>query len=195
MNTITRSFGFITVAISWLCLVVLSILHSPDWSEPISQFGAYPNTMWLFGIGITLSAITWYLYSRHLNTYWRHTSVVTFFAGCCFIMVGWVSYKPHVNDFIFDIHNIAVVLAMVLYSLPLLFISYTKKHQEIARVSRILFFVTLFFALWSIIARIYDIGIIYAQLVALLPAQIWLIMTNVLLLQHSKQFKKSSSEL
>lgn len=187
MRAMTRYFGFVTVIICWVGLVILACIQEPNWSEPISQFGFYPATTGAFGIAVTLAATCWYLFSRHLDIYWRGTSLVTLLASGCFILVGWVPYEPYTREFVFDLHNVAVVLAMLLYSLPLLFISYTKKHEKVAHVSRILFFVITFLAGWSIVARVYDIGIIYAQLVSLLPPQIWLTTTNILLLKHTEK--------
>lgn len=182
----SRYFGFVTLILCWISLATVAAIHSPNWSEPISQFGYYPQTRYVFALTITLAAITWYLFSLHLNPYWQHTSLITLLAGVCFIIIGWVPYEPYVRGFIFDLHNAAVLLAAVLYALPLLFIAYAKKHEEIAQVSRVLFFAIILFAGWSIIARVYDLGIIYAQFLTLLPMQIWLIMTNKLLLQRKE---------
>lgn len=187
MKNISRYCGFLTVVLSWISLAALMAIQQPDWSEPISQFGFYHTTHWLFGVAVTMVAICWYVFSLQLNSYWRHTSNVTFAAGIAFIITGWVPYQPYVRDFIFDIHNLSLMVAVLLYVVPLWFIGYKKAHKQIAQVSRVLFFMTIGLVVCSLVARIIDVGIIYTQVLAVLPAHIWLIITNILLLQHHRE--------
>lgn len=193
MKGVTRYFGFVAVAIEWLGFLLCMFMHSPDWSEPASQFGYYSSTRIVFGLTFTLAAIACYLFARHLDRYWKPTSLIMLLAGISLAVTGWIPYEPYVRTFVFDTHNVAVVLAVLLYSLPMLFIGYTKAHAQIARVSYILFFTTALLVGWSIVARVTDIGIIYAQIAALLPAQAWLIIVNILLLQHHQELAAAHS--
>lgn len=102
-------------------------------------------------------------------------------------MIAWVPYEPYARSFVFDIHNTAVALAAVFYSLPMLCIGYKKAHHRIARISQILFFVTVLLTTLSLVARLANVGIIQTQILAILPVHVWLILTNVLLLHHRKE--------
>lgn len=190
MKNITKYFGFVTVGIEWLGFLLCMIIGPIDWSEPGSQFGYYSETRLIFGVILTAAATACYLFGRWLDAYWRHTSLILLLAGICFAIVGWIPYEPYARNLVFDVHNAAVVLAIILYALPMLFIGYKKAHQPIARISYVLFFVTTGLAGLSILARVTDTGIIYAQILVLVPAQIWLVITNLLLLQHHKEIAR-----
>ena len=185
-DSITRYFGFVTVAVSWVSLITAAMTQSPNWSEPISQFGTYDATKVLFGSTITLTALTWYLFSRHLNAYWKYTSRFTLFASIAFTTVGWVPYQPYAKTFILDAHNIAVITAAFCYALPLWFIGYTKAHAKIAQIAHLLCVAILVLIAVSFISRLTNTGVIYTQTLVLVPAQIWLIIANTLLLQTSQ---------
>lgn len=90
-------------------------------------------------------------------------------------------------------HNTVITLATVFFSLPMLFISFQKKHSDIALASRILFSTTVFLAALGVFARTSDNGIIYAQFFTLLASHIWVVITNALLLSHYKQGKLDRS--
>lgn len=187
MKNITGYFGFATVGLSIGTLLIAGTIQAPDWSEPLSQFGVYDTTQVLFRCMAVVVALTWYLFAKHLNVYWKYTSRTTLLAGIFFILIGWTPYQPYTRNFVFDAHNAAVILAAVFYMLPLWFIGYKKAHQKIAQISHTLFFITLGLIVLSLFARLFDVGIIYAQIFALLPAQIWLVITNTLLLQERRE--------
>jgi len=195
LYNVTKYFGFLTVFISWTCMITITIVHSPNWHEPISQYGYYQDTYRYFAISLIFAAITWYLFSIHLNTYWRYSSLVTLFAGVLFIVIGLVPYRPGVKTFIIDTHNVAVLFAAILYMLPIAFIGYTKRHQNIAKLSKALFYTTILLLSLSVTSRIFDKGVIYAQGLALLPVNIWLITVNVLVLKHRKEVSTEKQQL
>lgn len=186
-HAITKYFGFTTVVIEWLGFLICASLYTPDWSEPVSQFGYYEATRVAFGVTFTLAAISYYLFSLHLNAYWKYTSRFAAISGACFIVVGWIPYEPYAQSFIFDTHNIMIVIAVLLYALPILFIGYKKAHHLVSRISRILFYALFVLVAWSLIARMLNIGIIYAQLLSILPFHAWIIIVNKLLLDHHKE--------
>lgn len=181
----TRYFGFLTITISWLGLATIVLVHSPNLHEPISQYGIYRDTWLIFGIGITTSALTWWLFSRNLNPYWHKTSLSTFIAGLLLATAGWIPYTPNAGTLVVDSHNIAIMFSTILYTLPMIFIGYRKSHFKIAKISSTLFYITMTLVLISIFARFIDFGVIYFQTLALLPAQIWLLLVNLQLLKNS----------
>lgn len=189
-RNITKYFGFAVVGIEWLGVVLLMVFKQPDLSEPFSQYGYYDSTRITFGLLFTLAAATCYLFSTHLDAYWKHSSRVTFLAAIFFIITGWAPYTPAANAFILDAHNLAIVLAVLLYSTPMLFIGYKKAHKQISLVSRYLYYIMLFFVVVSLVARVFDIGVIYAQLASIVPFHIWLVTVNILLLRHHKEIAK-----
>ncbi len=186
LYNVTKYFGFLAVLSSWSCLIGLSLIHHTNWSEPISQFGYYADTKRFFAGALIFAAIVWYLFSLHLNIYWRWSSLCTFFAGIFFIIVGLIPYQPGEQTFIIDGHNIAILCSAVLYIMPMAFIGYKKSHQNVARLSKILFYITLCLLILSVSARAFNTAIIYAQTLALLPVQIWLIAINLLILEQHK---------
>jgi hypothetical protein len=190
IGNITKYFGFIMPVIAWGTILIVCIIHPLDTSEPLSQFGYYSSTRFFFGVSLTVGAITWYLFSRHLDQYWKHTSLSTLLAGFCYIILAWTPYQPYVREFLFDTHNVTTILAATLYSLPMIFIAYSKKHESMARISGYLFVTTALFVLISIVARVLGYGVLYPQLLTLLPTTIWLIITNSLLLEHHKELAR-----
>lgn len=183
---ITSYFGFLMPLVAWLSIIVLLMMHPINFDEPLSQYGYYESTQVLFGASLTIGALIWYLFSRHLDQYWRFTSLCTLLAGLCYIVVAWVPYQPYVHTFIFDIHNVMIVLAATLYALPMICIAYSKKHATIAKLSGYLFVVAIVLVIASLIARFAGRGILYAQLLTLLPTTAWLVTVNYLHLQHSR---------
>lgn len=187
IQKITRYFGFLTVLIEYLGVLLLVIIKRPDLTEPFSQYGYYSSTMLLFGVLFTAAALIYYLFSLNLNAYWKYTSKITLLAGLFFIITGWTPYTPQAGAYVLDLHNIAVMIAITLYSTPMLFIGYKTVHKNIARSSKALFYVTFVLVMLSLVSRILDIGVIHAQLASIIPFHIWLVTTNILLLQHHKQ--------
>ncbi len=190
IKDVTKYFGFGVVLVEWLGLIVCVLITAPNWSEPASQFGYYTSTRIIFGATFTSGAILYYLFSRHLNAYWRHSSLFALLAGLGIVITAWVPYKPYVNDFIIDVHNLALVLAILLYATPLLFISYKKVHKEIARASHVAAYTMFTAVMCSLVARSLDFGVIISQLLSILPFHAWLITVNILLLRHHKEISK-----
>lgn len=186
-GNITKYFGFLVAAITWFAVFALNAVHPINWNEPLSQFGYYDTTRVLFGTLLTIAAIVWYLFSLHLNVYWRYSSFVTLLAGICYTIVGWVPYQPYAKTYVLDVHNIMTMMAALLYSLPMVFIAYSKVHERVARVSFVLFNITAALILVSFIVRITGHNVLFSQILILIPATIWLIVTNILLLQHHKE--------
>lgn len=193
MQRYTKYLGFTAVGIEWVAFMLCLHLHSTNWSEPLSQFGYYHETRLIFGATLTAASLCIYFFARHLDRYWPRTSIMMLLAGICLSLTGWIPYEPYAKALIFDLHNAAITLATVFFSLPMLFISFQKNHSDIALASRIIFFVTALSAIWSVFARTSDNGIIYVQFFTLLTAQIWVVITNALLLSHYKQGKLDSS--
>lgn len=187
LNDITKYFGFLTVFLEWSAVLILALIQTPNLAEPFSQYGYYSSTQIVFGLSFTIAAIVCYLYSRHLDAYWQYTSITILAAGVFFVITGWYPYTPGAGAFLFDLHNLAIVLAVILYSTPMLFIGFKKAHARIARASLVLYILMFILVLWSLIARVLDIGIIYAQLASVVPFHVWLITTNILLLKHQKE--------
>lgn len=187
LNYITKYFGFLVPVIGWGSIGLMMALQPIDLSEPVSQFGYYESTRVIFGLTLTAGALLWYLFSRHLDRYWEKTSLVTLIASFFYTVVAWVPYEPYVREFIFDVHNVTIVLAATLYSMPMVFIAYKKKHEKISRISAILFIATFVLITISLFARFLGYGILYAQLAALLPTTIWLVMVNTLVLEDEDE--------
>lgn len=182
----TRYFGFITVAIEWLMVVFCLLLVAPNLAEPFSQYGTYSQTKYLFAGAFTLASVVYYLFSRNLDPFWKHTSTLAIVAGVAFSVTGWVPYQPNAGKFILDLHNVALVVAILCFTLPMLFIGFSKKHRTIAEISKLSFLWIFITTIISFIARTTDIGVIYTQLITLLLFHMWLITINILLLQHHR---------
>lgn len=189
MKSATKYFGFLAVSIEVVGFLLCFFAHHINWSEPISQFGYYPETRFIFGFTLTAASVCIYLFARHLDAYWRHTSILMLLAGIFLSVTGWMPYQPYAKTIIFDLHNAAITLAIVLFSLPMLFMSFKKRHSDIARASQILFFITTVSAIWSVFARLENNGIVYAQIFTILAGQAWTLLTNILLLSHYNQGK------
>lgn len=185
--------GYFMVTAIWLCFITSMLIHSPDLSEPISQYGYYPDTRWLFALSFIGFGALYYLFSRQLDKYWRYTSICSLLGSMFFALTGIVPYEPYAHRFVFDIHNMSVTLAALFYTLPMLFISYSSDHKRIARSSRYAFVTIFVLVIISFVARIYDLGIFYFQLVAVIPLHIWIVTTNTLVIQHERS--KSSAGL
>lgn len=183
LNNLTKYSGFIVPIIALSSLIIVILIHPIDLTEPLSQFGYYESTRVIFGIALTLGSVAWYLFARHLDRYWQYTSVVTLLAGICYTIVGWTPYQPYAHAYIPDTHNLMVLFAALLYSLPMVLIGYRKKHEKIARISLVLFFTTIALVITCLIARLIGYGVLYIQVLVLLPSSIWLVMTNKLLLE------------
>lgn len=184
MEQIAKYFGFGVFVVQWATFGICSLLYPLNWSEPLSQFGYYSESKLVFGLGMTIGSIICFLFAKHLDTYWKHTSTSFALAGLCLGIVGWVPYEPYVTNFLFDTHNIAITLAIMFYSLPMLFISFKKSHPVAARASQVLFFAASVCATASVVARSSGQNVLYLQILTILVIQAWLIASNYLLLQH-----------
>ena len=184
MNVLGKYGGFITVFLEWGGFLTGIALVGLNFHEPVSQLGYYPQTKLLFGATFTLASIVYYLFSRNLNKYWQYTSFFSLLAGICLIITGWIPYQPHVQKFVFDIHNTAILCAFLLYALPMIFIGYKKAHASIAKYSRIGFLAVTVVGGGSVVARI--VGSPFVLLLQVLAASclhVWLIAVNRLLLK------------
>lgn len=186
LNDITKYFGFLMPVVSWGSIVLMILIHPINLGEPLSQFGYYDSTRLIFGLSLTVGSIIWYLFSRHLDRYWAKASLVTLAAGICYTIVGWVPYQPDVRTYLLDTHNLMVSAAAILYSLPMVFIGYSKKHEQLARVSRLLFIITFVLVIIILIARVTGLGVLYLQILLLTPTSIWLVITNKLLIEDTR---------
>lgn len=186
MSDPTRYFGFVTVSLELLMILGCIILKSPDFTEPFSQYGSYCETRWLFGGIFTLASATYYLFSRHLDSYWKYTSKFAIIAGVAFSITGWAPYQRGLDSLVLDIHNIALVIAILCFTTPMLFISFKKTHQHIAFVSRIGFLLIFTGTVLSFLALISGRNVIFGQMLSLLLFHVWLITVNMLLLRHHK---------
>ncbi len=195
LYNITKYFGFLTVAIEWVFFIILLLINNPDANEPFSQYGYFNSTHLYFAVGLTLPAITYYLFSLHLNKYWSRTSLFAAIAGVMLIVTGWVPYRPHVNTFILDIHNASVVISVIFYSLPMIFIGYKKSHREIATASTIMFWTVSIISGASIACRFIGQPMLYLQILSLILFQTWAVVVNYLLLEHDKGLKSNQNQL
>lgn len=183
---ITNYFGYATVAIEWLAAITVLLIHPLNLQEPFSQYGYYADTKLLFGAFFTLAAVVYYLFSRNLDRYWRHTSKITLVGGIAFTITGWYTYTPYTQTYVLDLHNIAIATAILCYALPMLFISYSDAHRGIAAISRWMFTIVALLTAWSFVARLYDIAFIYTQLATLVTVHIWILMVSRLHLRHHR---------
>lgn len=190
MKNASRYFGLAAIVVVLLQFVLLFFIHSPNLTEPLSQYGYYQDTQLIFGLGLTIAALLIYLFSRNLDVYWSQTSRVNLIAGVFASITGWATYEPYVKTFVFDVHNIAVILSVMFYALPMIMISYNRVHGNIAKASRYLFFVTTILVAVSFVARATNTAIIYAQVLAIIPTQIWLFICSMVVLRHQRGFKK-----
>lgn len=195
MKGISRYLGFSIITLMWVAFAVCLTMHSADLSEPISQYGYYKDTRLIFAVTCLAFGILYYIFSRRLDNYWKYTSRLSLVGSFFFALTGFIPYQPYARQFIFDAHNLSVTLAALCYSLPMLYISYSKTHKKIAQVSRYLFLILFVLIITSFIARIYDLGIFYFQLLAILPFHIWIISTNTLLLEHQKEAMDGADKL
>lgn len=129
--------GYFMVAAIWSCFMATMLIHRPDLSEPISQYGYYHDTRWLFALSFIGFGVLYYLFSRQLDKYWRYTSTCSLLGSMFFALAGTVPYQPYAHRFLFDLHNMSVTLAAIFYILPMLFISYSSAHQKIAVIRTI----------------------------------------------------------
>ncbi len=186
MKNITKYFGFVAVGLEWVTLLILVLTKTPDLNEPFSQYGL-GSTRLLFGTTLTLVAILIFFFMRHLDAYWKHSSFFGLVAGLLLAFTGWVPYQPHVSAFVFDAHNICVLLGLILYLVPVFFITYNKSHQKMARVSKYIFWLLTACAATSVVLRTAGGNVIYIQLISIIIFQTWIIITSVLLLEHHKE--------
>jgi hypothetical protein len=193
MKSLTKYFGFLVPVASWGTLAVLVLTHGIDRSEPLSQFGYYPSTKLLWGISLTIGAILWYFFAKHLDTFWKYSSLCTLIAGLCYIVVGWVPYEPYVKTYLFDAHNIMITIASIFYSLPMAFIAFKKKHEKISRISQVIFFSVSFLVIGSIILRVMGFSILIVQLLVLVATSVWMILINKLILEDLYEDRKTKS--
>lgn len=182
----TKYFGFVGVGFEWLAFLSLLLIQRPDLQEPFSQYGIGETRVW-FGISLTIASALIYLFMRHLDKYWSHSSFFGLLAGLLLTATGWVPYEPNLHQFVFDIHNLCVLLGLILYLVPVFFIAYSKKHRQIALCSRIIFYALAGFSALSIYMRINGGNVFFLQLISLILLQIWAVITNILLLQHHEQ--------
>lgn len=188
----TSYFGFVTVALEWLAALILVLLYPLNTTEPFSQFGYYDETKLVFGAFFTVAAAIYYLFSRHLNRYWRYTSLSALVAGAAFAVTGWAPYEPYADTFVLDVHNVALVIAIFCYTLPMLCIAYAKKHEVVAAFSRTAYIAITSIVLLSLIARTLSWGVLYSQLFTVLAFHIWVVVINYYLLQHEQAHDHSS---
>lgn len=186
LRPITRYFGFAVIGIEWLLLLSCIVLIMPNFNEPFSQYGTYPETKLVFGSFFTLASVLYYLFARNLDPYWSYTSKLAIIAGIAFVVTGWAPYQPYANKFVLDVHNVALVIAILGFTMPMLFIGFTRKHERIAKASKIGFISSFLITILSLVARVIDTGVIYSQMATLLIFHAWLATVNILLLQHHK---------
>ena len=160
------------------------IVKKPNLSEPFSQYGYYSSTKLMFGLFFTVVSVVYYLFSRHLDKYWRHTSTCSLIAGVAFTITGWNRYAPGAGTFVMDTHNIALVTSILFFTWPMIGISYAKKHDLIAAFSRVSFLIITPVVLISLFARATNIWVIYAQLATIIVFHFWLGIMNYLLVKH-----------
>lgn len=187
MKNVTKYFGFVTVAIEWIGFIICAAIATPYWEEPLSQFGYYSSTQHIFRAMFTLVPIAYYLYMRHMDSYWKHASSFALVSATAFFLMGIIPYEPLVRSFIPDAHNLALVIAIIFFAIPIGFIGFKRAHHTIALYSRILFYLLLIVSFASLFTRYYNIGLIYVQAGTVFLGQTWLVITNILLLQHHKE--------
>lgn len=181
---ITKYFGFLYIGLTWSTFLLCMAIHPINTAEPGSQYGYYESTRLIFGVGASLVAIIYYLFCKNLDSYWGRSSLFALLGGIPFALTGWVPYQPYARDFILDFHNLCVVLSVILYAVPIYFIGYKKVHRQIAKVSRVLFYTIVVIAIFSLLARYYDLWILYVQVLTFTVFHVWIFMVSLLLIQH-----------
>lgn len=182
--TLTSYFGYTTVILEWIAASVLIFARPLDTAEPFSQYGYYPETHVMFGVFFTVASVVYYLFSRHLDRYWQYTSLCSLIAGVAFVITGWATYTPLASTFVVDVHNLSLVVSIFFFTLPMLCIAYAKKHDLVARLSRVSYLLVTLVVFASLIARTKNQGVIAAQLATVVVFHAWVVVMNYLLLQH-----------
>jgi|GEM_PF-6285382 len=190
---VTQYGGFLTIGIEWFGFFLCIYIHPLDWNEPCSQYGYYVDTRILFGIGLTIASLVYYIYSRTLDRYWKYTSLLSLMAGICLSIMGWIPYQPYVQTFVFDVHNLCITFAMILYSLPMIFIGFKKRHHMIGKLSRIFFVLIVISGLSSIIARAAGARIIPLQLFSVSVFHVWIICINIITMRQAQKDHQQAS--
>lgn len=183
--------GFIAIVLEWAGLAISVIIAGINWGEPMSQYGYYTSTKFVFGIVFTLASISYYLFSRTLDKYWPRTSLLNLLAGILMIVMAWIPYRPYVRGFTIDTHNVAILIAVILYTLPMLFIGYKKVHHSIARYSRIGFFVVITLVSITSIARAAGFKVFILQILTASCFQAWIITVNYLVIKDMRHVQST----
>ncbi len=180
----TSYFGWATIFLEWFGAITLMILKKPNLSEPLSQYGYYSSTRLVFGLFFTVVSVVYYLFSKHLDKYWKYTSTCSFIAGIAFIITGWSPYTPDAGTFVMDTHNIALVMSILFFTVPMIGISYAKKHDIIAAFSKSSFLTITPVVVVSLFARATNRWVIYAQIATIIVFHVWLGIIKFLLIKH-----------
>lgn len=179
----TLYFGFLTVFLEWTLVFICFLIVRPDYSQPFSQYGLEPKTRILFGVFFTVVSIIYYLFSRHLDRYWKYTSRLAILAGLAFTFMAWTPYHPIAGTFVPDAHTIALTISILCFTIPMLFIGFTKSHEYLAIISRISFVLIFFSTIATLAALTTDAAVLLGQMIMIVIFHSWLISTNILLLQ------------
>lgn len=184
MKWLARYGGFMCVAIEWLGLILCVSLVDLNLAEPASQYGYYPETRFIFGIGFSLASLSYYIFSRQLDRYWHWTSRLSLIAGVGLSLTAWVPYKPFVSGFVFDAHNVLVGLSVICYSVPMYMISYKRRHHIIAQFSRLACLVVFSLSILTFIQRAHGAHVLTYQIATASCFQLWILGVNYLTLKQ-----------
>lgn len=193
MRLVPQYGGFIAVGIEWLGFVLCLSLVNINWSEPASQYGYYPETRFIFGIGFTLASLSYYLFSRRLDQYWHLTSTFSALAGIFLSITAWVPYTPNVRGFIFDIHNLTVSAMVLLYALPMICIAFRKAHHTLSLLSRLGFAALVITSGGAFMARAQGRGVLILQITSAACLQLWILAANYVALKPRPEIKNPAT--
>lgn len=179
-------FGIATVAIEWLGLLLGIILaNGLNIDQPISAYSTADQPLPLiYGITLTLAAITYFLFTVPLVPYAKHVALTAGVAGTAWILTAWSPYKTGGLDSGF--HTFFSFVAAFAYLLVVWQLR-THPFKKIGDAS-------VFFSALILIGMIGTILTVFinhrfsalAQLIVLIAIQTWTIYT----VWHTKKYHK-----
>lgn len=167
-------FGPVTIVVEWVALLIGVIwLKEFDTNNAISAVtvAVQPFPV-IFGITLTIIAITYTLFSLPLRQYSKNVPVVAVFAGLAFIITGWTPYTG-IEGVGNIIHNTASFIAACGYiAIIWLLRKHPKKH--VSSASKMAYKLTIIGVLLVVVGVfITHKYVSLAQLLVLFIIQIW----------------------
>jgi hypothetical protein len=149
-----------------------------DITQPISQYGVYPETRQLFTAVLIAASIFATLFGVHLKRHHDKAHLLAFAASLCFAWVGIVAYD-NVYLFLGISHWISALLSGLLYLLLIVVVESNKKHSFVRSV---FFIATLMLTIVAGVAVYITDNISHLlvfELFSILSIQLWLGLTSI----------------